>query len=219
MSVTTVATIAATAPRRALLVIDVQNEYFTGDMPIEYPAVDISLPNIVKAMTAARAAGVPVIVVQHDAPEDSPIFAKGSDGWQLHPQVAAFAADHHINKTMGSAFAGTDLRAWLADRGIDTLTVIGYMTHNCDAATIYHAAHDGLQVEFLQDASGTLPYANAGGSASAEEIHRVYSTVFHSNFAAVASTQAWHDAVQTGQPLPKDNIYLSNQRARGLLQN
>ena len=219
MSVTTVATIAATAPRRALLVIDVQNEYFTGDMPIEYPAVDISLPNIVKAMTTARAAGVPVIVVQHDAPEDSPIFAKGSDGWQLHPQVAAFAADHHINKTMGSAFAGTDLRAWLADRGIDTLTVIGYMTHNCDAATIYHAAHDGLQVEFLQDASGTLPYANAGGSASAEEIHRVYSTVFHSNFAAVASTQAWHDAVQTGQPLPKDNIYLSNQRARGLLQN
>ena len=219
MSVTTVATIAATAPRRALLVIDVQNEYFTGDMPIEYPAVDISLPNIVKAMTTARAAGVPVIVVQHDAPEDSPIFAKGSDGWQLHPQVAAFAADHHINKTMGSAFAGTDLRAWLAGRGIDTLTVIGYMTHNCDAATIYHAAHDGLQVEFLQDASGTLPYANAGGSASAEEIHRVYSTVFHSNFAAVASTQAWHDAVQTGQPLPKDNIYLSNQRARGLLQN
>ena len=219
MSVTTVATIAATAPRRALLVIDVQNEYFTGDMPIEYPAVDISLPNIVKAMTAARAAGVPVIVVQHDAPEDSPIFAKGSDGWQLHPQVAAFAADHHVNKTMGSAFAGTDLRAWLAGRGIDTLTVIGYMTHNCDAATIYHAAHDGLQVEFLQDASGTLPYANAGGSASAEEIHRVYSTVFHSNFAAVASTQAWHDAVQTGQPLPKDNIYLSNQRARGLLQN
>ena len=219
MSVTTVATIAATAPRRALLVIDVQNEYFTGDMPIEYPAVDISLPNIVKAMTAARAAGVPVIVVQHDAPEDSPIFAKGSDGWQLHPQVAAFAADHHVNKTMGSAFAGTDLRAWLAGRGIDTLTVIGYMTHNCDAATIYHAAHDGLQVEFLQDASGTLPYANAGGSASAEEIHRVYSTVLHSNFAAVASTQAWHDAVQTGQPLPKDNIYLSNQRARGLLQN
>ena len=219
MSVTTVATIAATAPRRALLVIDVQNEYFTGDMPIEYPAVDISLPNIVKAMTTARAAGVPVIVVQHDAPEDSPIFAKGSDGWQLHPQVAAFAADHHVNKAMGSAFAGTDLRAWLAGRGIDTLTVIGYMTHNCDAATIYHAAHDGLQVEFLQDASGTLPYANAGGSASAEEIHRVYSTVFHSNFAAVASTQAWHDAVQTGQPLPKDNIYLSNQRARGLLQN
>jgi len=203
-----------TAPRRALLVIDVQNEYFTGDMPIEYPCVDISLPNIVTAMAAARAAGVPVIVVQHDAPENSPIFARGSDGWQLHPQVAAFAADHHINKSMGSAFAGTDLRAWLENHNIDTLTVTGYMTHNCDAATIYHAAHDGLQVEFLQDASGTLPYANAGGTASAEEIHRVFCAVFHSNFAAVASTQAWLAAVREGKPLEKDNIYLSNQRAR-----
>ena len=203
-----------TAPRRALLVIDVQNEYFTGDMPIEFPAVDISLPNIARAMAAARAAGVPVLVVQHDAPADSPIFAKGSDGWQLHPQVAAFAADHRINKAMGSVFAGTDLRAWLEGHGIDTLTVIGYMTHNCDAATIYHAAHDGLQVEFLQDATGTLSYANAAGAASAEEIHRVYSTVFHSNFAAVASTQAWLDAVSAGKALEKDNIYLSNQRAR-----
>ena len=139
-----------TAPRRALLVIDVQNEYFTGDMPIEYPSVDISLPNIVQAMAAARAAGVPVIVVQHDAPEASPIFAKGSDGWQLHPQVAAFAADHRINKTMGSAFAGTDLRAWLDSHGTHPERHRLH-THNCDAATIYQAAHDGVQVEFLQD--------------------------------------------------------------------
>ncbi|MGK5027621.1 cysteine hydrolase family protein [Janthinobacterium sp. RB2R34] len=201
-------------PRRALLVIDVQNEYLTGQLPIEYPPVDVSLPNIIAAMQAARAAGVPVIVVQHDAPEGSPVFARGSDNWQLHPQVAAIEADHHIHKTMGSAFVGTDLREWLAGKNIDTLTIVGYMTHNCDAATIYQASHDGLAVEFLADATGSLPYANAAGSASAEEIHRVYSTVFHSNFAAVASTAAWIKAVEQGQPLEKDNIYLSSQRAR-----
>ena len=202
-----------TPPRRALLVIDVQNEYFTGQLPIEYPPVDISLPNITAAMHAARAAGVPVIVVQHDAPPGSPVFAKGSPSWQLHPQVAAIEADHHLHKTMGSAFAGTDLREWLDSRGVDTLTIVGYMTHNCDAATIYQASHDGLQVEFLIDATGSLPYENAVGKASAEEIHRVYSTVFHSNFAAVASTADWLKAVELGQPLEKDNIYLSNQRA------
>ena len=202
-----------TTPRRALLVIDVQNEYFTGQLPIEYPPVDISLPNITAAMHAARAAGVPVIVVQHDAPQGSPVFAKGSPSWQLHPQVAAIEADHHLHKTMGSAFAGTDLREWLDSRGVDTLTIVGYMTHNCDAATIYQASQDGLQVEFLIDATGSLPYANAAGQASAEEIHRVYSTVFHSNFAAVASTADWLKAVELGQPLERDNIYLSNQRA------
>jgi nicotinamidase-related amidase len=201
-------------PRRALIVIDVQNEYFTGQMPIEYPPVATSLPNILLAMDAAREAGVPVVVVQHDAPEASPIFAKGSPGWQLHADVAERACDHLINKVQASSFAGTDLAAWLAARQIDTVTIAGYMTHNCDAATIYEASHRGLSVEFLADATGSLPYENGAGKASAEEIHRVFSTVFHSSFAAVTSTRDWVEAVRAGQKLERDNIYLSNQRAR-----
>ncbi len=202
------------APRRALLVIDVQNEYFTGGLPIEYPPVGTSLPNIGLAMDSARAAGVPVIVVQHDAPENSPVFAKGSQGWQLHPVVAERPADHRINKTMASVFTGTDLAEWLSAEAIDTLTVVGYMTHNCDASTIYHASHQGLNVEFLADATGALPYENAAGKVSAEEIHRVFSTVFHTGFAAVATTADWIAAVQDGRALARDNIYLSNMRTR-----
>lgn len=202
------------SPRRALIVIDVQNEYFDGGMPITFPAVDASLPNILRAMEAARAHGIPVIVVQHDAPEDSPIFARGSQGWQLHPAVAALGADHHINKSQASAFAGTGLRAWLAEREIDTLAVAGYMTHNCNASTILEAAHAGLQVEFLSDASGSLAYANAAGKASAEEIHRVFSVVFHTGFAAVSSTGAWIGALAERVGLERDNILASNGRAR-----
>ena len=205
------------SPRRALIVIDVQNEYFDGDMPITHPPVEASLPNILRAMEAARAHGIPVITVQHDAPETSPIFARGSHGWQLHPAIAAQSADHHINKTLASAFAGTGLREWLAARGIDTVAIAGYMTHNCDASTILEAAHSGLQVEFLDDASGSLPYENAAGKASAEEIHRVFSVVFHSSFAAVTTTGAWIGAVADRAALGHDNVYLSNQRARGLL--
>jgi nicotinamidase-related amidase len=201
-------------PRRALIVIDVQNEYFTGRMKIEYPPVETSLPNIGRAMDAAREAGIPVAVVQHDAPEVSPIFALGSDGWQLHPLVAQRAADHRINKKMASVFAGTDLADWLAANAIDTLTIVGYMTHNCNASTIYEAMHRGLQVEVLEDATGALPYENAAGKVSAEEIHRVFNTVFHSNFGAVASTEEWRSAVRDGRKLERDNIYLSNQRTR-----
>lgn len=204
------------SPRRALLVIDVQNEYFTGKLRIEFPPVELSLPNIALAMDTARAAGIPVIVVQHDTPEGAPVFARGSDTWQLHPVVAERPADHCINKTQASAFAGTDLGQWLSDQGIDTLTVVGYMTHNCDAATIYEASHRGLTVEFMADATGSLPYANAAGQASAEEIHRVFSTVFHSNFAAVTSTAQWVAAVRDGARIERDNVFLSNQRAKGL---
>jgi nicotinamidase-related amidase len=206
-----------TMPHRALIVIDVQNEYFTGKLPIEYPPVEQSLPNIVQAMKVARESGIPVVVVQHDTPAGAPVFAVGSDGWQLHPEVAALGADHRINKHLASSFTGTGLAQWLADKGIDTLAIAGYMTHNCNAATIYEAAHLGLAVEYLSDATGSLPYENAAGSATAEEIHRVFSVVFHSNFAAVTTTRAWADAVSSGSALAKDNVYLSNLRARDSL--
>ena len=62
-------------PRRALIVIDVQNEYVTGNFRIEYPPVESSLPNIESAMDAARNNNIPVVVVQHVLPSDAPIFA------------------------------------------------------------------------------------------------------------------------------------------------
>lgn len=201
-------------PRRALVVIDVQNEYVSGDLPIEFPPVETSLANIARAMDAARAAGVPVVVVQNFAPADSPLFARGSVGAELHPVVASREHDHYVEKSLPSAFAGNDLKAWLAQRGIDTIAVAGYMTHNCDASTVFEATHAGLAVEFLADATGAVPYANEAGSASAEEIHRAFSVVMHTRFAAVVSTDAWLAAVQAGAPLARDNIYASNQRAR-----
>lgn len=203
-------------PRRALVVIDVQNEYFTGNLLIKHPPVQQSLPNIARAMDAARAAGIPVVVVQHSEAAGAPLFAKGSSTWELHEVVGSRPRDHYIEKAWPSVFTGTDFADWLKQNRIDTLTVIGYMTHNCDASTIFEATHRGLQVEFLQDATGALPYANTAGSATAEEIHRVFSVVFHTRFAAVASTDEWISAMQVGQALKKGNILVSNQAALAL---
>lgn len=198
----------STPPRRALLVIDVQNDYFHGELRIEYPPVEDSLPNIGRAMDAARAAGIPVVVIQHNG------FGLGTPGWQLHEVVAGRPHDHHINKTMPSVFTDTDLAAWLAEHRIDTLSIVGYMTQNCNASTIFEARHRHLNVEFLSDAAGAVPYANRAGQASAEEIHRVLSVVFESNFAAVLSTAEWMAAVRDGQAPQRDNPMASNQRAR-----
>lgn len=205
----------STIPRRALVVIDVQNEYFEGGgLPIEFPPIADTLPNVTRAMDAARAAGVPVVVVQHHAPAGAPVFQADAHGGQLHPDVASRPREHLVTKTFPSVFTGTDFADWLAARGIDTLTVVGYMTHNCDASTVFEAMHRGLEVEFLADASGALPYANDAGFASAEEIHRVFSVVFHSNFAAVARTADWIAALKAGRALPKDNVVASSQRGR-----
>lgn len=188
-------------PRRALIVIDVQNEYFTGKLGISYPDPAITLPNVGRAMDAAVAAGIPVVVVQHITPPGTPIFAEGSHGAALHPSIAERPRDHLISKQLASAFTGTGLADWLRARDIDTVSIVGYMTHNCDAATVLHASHDGWQVELLSDASGSLPYRNRAGSASAEEIHRVFTVVMQTGFAAVVTTDDWIAAVQAGQPV------------------
>ncbi|MBC7906253.1 MAG: cysteine hydrolase [Rhodospirillaceae bacterium] len=201
--------------KRALIVIDVQNEYVTGNLLIEYPDIRQSLGNIATAMDGAVAAGIPVVVVQHLCPEGFPVFAKGSEGAELHPVVADRPRDVLVQKEKASALTGTGLGPWLRERGIDTLSIVGYMTHNCDDSTVRQAAHEGWKVELLHDAAGSLPYANAMGSAMAEEIHRVFTVVMHTGFAAVVSTAQWLDAVAAGEALQADNIYLSNQRAVG----
>jgi nicotinamidase-related amidase len=205
------------APRRALVVIDVQNEYFAGGgLPIEYPPIEDTLPNVTRAMDAARAAGTPVVVVQHHAPKGAPVFQADSHNGQLHPEVAKRPRDHLVTKALPSVFTGTDFADWLARHEIDTLSVAGYMTQNCDASTVFEAMHRGLNVEFLSDASGALPYENAAGKVTAEEIHRVLCVVFHSNFAAVTSTDAWIAALREGQAIAKDNVVMSSRRARGV---
>lgn len=204
-------------PRRALVVIDVQNEYFEGGgLPIEHPPVARTLPNIVSAMDAASQGGVPVVVVQHHAPAGLPVFQAGTHAGELHEAVASRPRNHLVTKASPSVFAGTDFAGWLDEHRIDTLSVAGYMTHNCVASTIFEGLHRGLTMEYLHDASGALPYENLAGRASAEEIHRVFGVVFHSNFAAVVSTTDWIKAVEAKLPLGRDNPVLSNRRGRGL---
>lgn len=200
-------------PRRALIVIDVQNEYATGGLRIQYPPVADSLRNIGHAMDAAHAASIPVIVAQQSSAVDAPLFATGSSGWELHAVVAGRPNDHYLRKTLPSAFAGTDLGDWLRRHSIDTLAVVGYMTHNCNDTTIKHAFDTGLAVEFLMDASGSVPYANRAGSATAEEIHRVFAVVEQSRFAAVMTTDEWIAHVAQGTMPERDTIHASHQRA------
>ena len=205
----------STSPRRALIVIGVQNEYVDGRLLIEHPPVQGSLAAIGRAMDAAIAQGVPVIVVQNIGPTGSPLFAKDSPAWQLHPIVAARARDHYIEKRLPSAYTGTDLADWLRQHEIDTLAVCGYMTHNCVDSTVKHALHNGTAVEVLHDAIGAVPYANRFGSASAAEIHHAFCVVMQSRFAAVMSTDEWVQVLQGRRQPERDTIFSSNQRALG----
>jgi nicotinamidase-related amidase len=155
---------------RALLIIDVQNEYFSGALPITHPVGH--LDRILGVMDAA-AGRIPVVVIQHAFTQsDKPFFQKGSPGWELHPEVAGRPRDALIEKNLPGSFTGTGLEKWLRERGISTVAIAGYMTHMCCDTTARQAVHRGFNVEFLSDATGTLPLSNSAGRVTAEELHR-----------------------------------------------
>ena len=202
--------------RRALIVVDVQNEYESGGLPIAHPPFSEALDNVVAAIEAAREAGSAVVLVRQNAPAGAPIFATGSAGWELHPEVAALARpdDHVVDKMLPSAFAGTDLDDWLREQGVETLTVVGFMTQNCVESTVRDAAHRGWPVEVLSDATGTVALANSAGSLSARQLHEAVLVVLQSRFAAVTTTAGWISAVQQGTVLERSNLLASARAAR-----
>lgn len=176
--------------KRALLVIDAQNEYFSGAMPVTHP--ENSLERITQAMDAASAADIPVVLVQHTQPkEEGKIFRKGSPAWELHPQIAERKYDMLIEKSLPGSFTGTQLEDWLRERGIDSVVISGYMTQMCCDTTARQAAHLGFHVEFLSDATGTLNFSNSAGEIDAEELHNTTLVVQQSGFSQVMSTEEW----------------------------
>ncbi|MFJ5700265.1 isochorismatase family protein [Arthrobacter sp. NPDC093139] len=205
-----------TAPRRALIVIDAQQEYFDGLLPIQYPARNESIARVQAAVTAAQQAGTPVVLVQHELPAEAPVFAAGSAQWQNHPGVAAHenAVAKRINKQFSSVFADTDLEAWLREQGIDTITLTGYMTNNCVIASAAAAEPLGFAVEVLSDATGAIDLANAAGTAPARQVHETLMALLHSNWAAVTDTGTWTTALSAGAPLTKSDLVTSAAQGR-----
>ncbi|EFL41282.1 isochorismatase family protein [Streptomyces griseoflavus] len=205
-----------TTPSRALIVIDAQQEYFDGLLPIQYPDRETSVAHIRAAMDAAERAGVPVVLVQHELPSGAPVFAAGSATARNHPAVAAHEdkAAQRVRKQFSSVFARTGLADWLHDQGVDTITLVGYMTNNCVLASAAEAEPLGFAVEVLSDATGAIGLANAAGRAPARQVHETLMTLLQSNWAAVADTAAWTAALHSGEPLAKSDLVTSAAQGR-----
>jgi len=175
--------------KRALMVIDAQEEYVSGKLPVTYPPE--SLDNIVKVMDAANAKKIPVILVQHTGQDGGETFIKGTSGWELLQEVSKRPYDYLVEKNLPGSFTGTDLENWLQENKIDTVTIAGYMTQMCCDTTARQAFHRGFRVEFLSDATGTLTVSNYAGNITGEELHRAILVTQAMRFSRVLNTADW----------------------------
>lgn len=177
--------------KRALIVVDVQNEYFDGGaLPISYPPN--SFEKIKTAIAEAQKAGEFIVFVQHTSlKENAGAFVRGNHLWEFHDEIKSIKPDLYIEKNHASSFIGTDLNWRLRNLGVDTVTIIGYMTQNCCDATARDASQLGFNVEFLSDANGTLAFKNDAGEVSAEELHRAFLVAQAFGFSRVLTLNEW----------------------------
>jgi nicotinamidase-related amidase len=174
----------------ALLVIDVQNEYFTGSMPVTYPME--SLKNILRAMDHAHTKGIPVAVIRHtNLAGNAGTFKKGTVNWELHDEINRRPADILVEKNLPGRFTRTNLENWLKSKGISRVTIAGYMTQMCCDTTARQAFHRGYSVDFLSDATGTLSFANSAGTITAGELHKAILITQQMLFSRVLTTDEW----------------------------
>lgn len=149
----------------ALILVDLQTGAFGG---LGIPAVhgaDRLECNAGALLQAARAAGIPIVHIQHCA-RAGEIFAEGAPGWPIFPPLAPRAREPVVRKRASDAFDETDLDARLQQLGARRLVVAGIQTEYCVAATCRAALQRGYAVHLATDAHGTWP----DEGRSAEEI-------------------------------------------------
>ena len=106
------------------------------------------------AAARARAAGVAVFLIQHEAAE-SPLQFE-SAGWQLYSRLNSQASDIRVRKTATDSFYKTNLHALLQARGIEGLIVCGLQSEFCVDSTVRGALAHGYPVTLMADGHSTL---------------------------------------------------------------
>jgi nicotinamidase-related amidase len=169
----------------AVVMIDAQLEYVTGRLPLTGvgPAIEAGA----ELLAAARAAGRPVIHVQHRGRGDG-LFGPDSPFFVIAPEVAPTGDEPVVEKVVPNAFADGALDAKLKQLGVSKIIIGGFMTHLCVSTTARAALDLGYGCSVLGPACATRDLPDGqGGVVAAQDIHRIELAALSDRFATIAT--------------------------------
>lgn len=172
----------------ALLLIDVQQGL---DHPRWGARNNPDAEQRIRALLAAwRQAKWPVIHVQHMSQEPGSPLRRDAPGNAFKPEAMPRDGEPVFQKTVNSAFIGTELEAHLRREGIHALVLVGLTTDHCVSTTARMAGNLGFEVTVVDDATATFERIGPDGVRySAEQMHRLALASLHGEFAQVQSAQ------------------------------
>src|SRR5262245_19909315 len=178
-------------PRRALVLIDIQNDYFPGGKwPLS--GIQAAADNAAKLRAAARTAGDLVVHVRHEFPTaDAPFFAPGSEGAKIHPKVRSLEGEPVVLKHHVNSFRETDLQAILDRHGVEEVVVCGAMSHMCVDEGTRAAGDLGCKCVVVHDACATRDQEFEGAVVPAAQVHAAFMAALRFGYAKLVSTEEY----------------------------
>ena len=158
--------------RTALIVIDIQNDYFKGgNMPLHEP--EAAANQAAKLLTTFRQSHLPIVHIQHEAAKPDMSFMQPNTlGQAIHHSVKPLEHETVILKHFPNAFWQTELEEVLKAQHIDSLILCGMMTHMCISATARAGMERGYNILIAQDACATTALSLGDKLIDAETVPR-----------------------------------------------
>jgi nicotinamidase-related amidase len=177
--------------KTALIIIDIQNDYFDGGaMPLV--GSDIASNNTRLILESFRAVGLPVIHIQHIATrQTATFFLPNTVGAEIHENVKPLGEEKIIVKHFPNSFRETELLDYLQSEKITNLVICGMMTHMCVDATARAAKDFGFNVVLIGDACATKDQEINGEIVKAEEVHKSFLAALNYFYTTVKTTQQY----------------------------
>ncbi len=171
--------------KRALIIIDVQNDYFPGGAMELHNSVEAARC-ISGLLEFFRGSSLPVIHVQHlSARPGANFFLPGTPGAEFYPVVMPLPGEKTFVKHFPNSFRGTGLDEYLKSEGITKLVVAGMMTHLCVDTTVRAAFDLGYEVTLAGDCCATRSLTFNGKSVAADDVQNAFLASINGLFASV----------------------------------
>ncbi|MDR5748495.1 cysteine hydrolase family protein [Caballeronia sp. LZ029] len=175
--------------KQALIAVDIQNDYFPGGKWI-LNGVDAAADNAAAVLAQARKNGDLVVHIRHETlAKDAPFFVPDTEGAQLHPKAASLPGEQVILKHHMNPFRETDLQHVLKANGIETVVVVGNMSHMCIDAVTRHSVDLGYATTVIHDACATHDLEFDGVHVPAAHVHAAFMAALRFGYAKLMSAQ------------------------------
>ena len=167
--------------RKALLLVDLQNDYFPGGK-MTLDGADEAVHNARRLLDRFRSEFWPVFHVRHVAMKpDATFFLPGTAGSRIHPNVGPIKGESVITKNYPNAFRDTALLNLLKKIDIQELVICGMMTHMCIDATTRAAKDLGYTCTLIGNACATKALEINSQVISSKHVHLSFLAALNSS--------------------------------------